>query len=265
MSTRINVTVDLGGLRERNKQQVTANRFAYLERLEDERFRAAAQKAQADRLTAEGLDGQGRTLYWGMGPNGQPGQELAASRNDEGYFIIHSHWATGFLYPRFTFEYESEPMVGELGDIPGAYYIFYWNMSGTAVARLSSLYRAAHLSSPLANRPQFANTVDLGAAYKQRGSKPKKVDFKPVTDDQINFEVPLLKWLPIDGGNRSSETFYTIGKQKGQKFYVRSLFLSYSDFGQEDDRVSVARWDLIKEDEDSDLALIGVPSIGVSV
>jgi hypothetical protein len=94
MSTDINVKVDLGGLLAQNRAQTAANRFAFLEGQEDKRLAAAAAAANAARQEETGNDGAGRPLYWGNMRSGQFQEELAASRGDEGAFLIIHNTST---------------------------------------------------------------------------------------------------------------------------------------------------------------------------
>lgn len=62
MSTRINVSVDRGGLLQRNRQQTTANRQAALDAQQQLRLQADADEKRAQRLAAEGRAPDGTLL-----------------------------------------------------------------------------------------------------------------------------------------------------------------------------------------------------------
>ena len=89
MSTKINITVDSGGLSARAKQQQEAARLAQLERERTRRTEAEAKAQRDAKQTAEGRRPDGQPQFGAPPPKPRPQDEPAAFRGGQGLNLGH--------------------------------------------------------------------------------------------------------------------------------------------------------------------------------
>ena len=91
MTTQINVTVDRGGLLERNKQQTNANRQARLEQDAQSATEAEAQQKRTERLAADGLNADGTPKASNYPKTQRVNQQPAANRSGIKLYLDLNH------------------------------------------------------------------------------------------------------------------------------------------------------------------------------
>ena len=123
MGTQINVTVDRGGLLERNKQQTNANRQARLEQDAQSDTEAEAQQKRTERLAADGLNADGTPKVSSYPKTQRADPQPAAFRTGSKVYM-------GPLYAPVEVS-ETDPVVSiEEPNLAGALYITGGNRIG---------------------------------------------------------------------------------------------------------------------------------------
>lgn len=198
MSTQINVTVDRGGLLQRNKQQTTANRQVATEQAQQKILLQAAQKEQQSRKQQE----QQRLRSGIRGPVFSP-DEPAANRNGIKQIFFGPNYE-----PYIAFDYAAGSqtvynyyfLINSLkvkqangtttGLIPGHYYVRGYELINTGSGEVNRTSFEAGAGPASANAIKFLSTRSFGvsAVNTQAAGTGPANDSSSIYGNRLTFE-----------------------------------------------------------------------------